>query len=98
MYTTIYEFAGDPTDLLPRYDAMTAEVGAGNLLLHLAGATDDGIVVVDTCPSLEIHEHFEANVLPVLLDKHGLPRPSRITSFPLHLGIAEGDAVRVPVG
>jgi len=60
MHASIWKFSGDPDALLERYDAMLAEIGAGNLRLHICLRAEDGIVLVDTCPSKEAYEAFVA--------------------------------------
>ena len=51
MHASISTFRGDPDDLLARYDAMAADIPEVNLSLHMCLRAEDGIVVVDTCPS-----------------------------------------------
>jgi hypothetical protein len=56
MHASLWRFAGDPDELLRRYDAMLADIPSENMRLHLCLRADDGIVLVDTCPSREVFE------------------------------------------
>jgi hypothetical protein len=88
MHASISTFRGDPDDLLARYDAMVADVPEASMRLHLCLRTDDGIVVVDTCPSREAFEaFFEGGPFRSLLDRHGLPVPV-VEDHPVHAAIA----------
>jgi hypothetical protein len=88
MHASISTFRGDPDELLARYDAMIADIPAANMRLHLCLRSDDGIVVVDTCPSREAYEAFFAGgPFRALLARHGLPEPA-ITGHPVHAAIA----------
>ena len=91
MHASIWRFAGDPDDLLARYDAMVAEIPPGNLMLHVCLRADDGIVLVDTCPSAEIFEAFVAGEgFRALRTRHGLPDPERLEDFPVHRAFVDG--------
>jgi len=87
MHASISTFRGDPDDLLARYDAALAELGAANIDLQLCLRTDDGIVVVDTCPSREAFEAFYRGPFRSMLARHGLPDPV-IEDHPVHVAIA----------
>jgi hypothetical protein len=92
MHASIWRFAGDPDDLLRRYDAMTAELPGMRLQLCLRGP--DGIVLVDTCPSREVFEAFASGeAFRTLRDRHGLPEPDRLEDFPVHAAIVDGHAI-----
>ena len=84
MHASIWRFAGDPDGLLRRYDAMVAEVPRENMRLHLCLRADDGIVVVDTCPSRDAFEAFSDGPFRALRERHGLPEPERLEDFPVH--------------
>jgi hypothetical protein len=91
MHASISRFQGDPDELLARYDAMLAEVPAANMRLHLCLRGDDGIVVIDTCPSRDVFESFFAADGPFrgLLARHGLPEPE-VTDLPVHVAMVDG--------
>ena len=73
-HASIWKFEGDPADLLPRYDAMLAEIPSANMRLHLCLRAEDGIVIVDTCPSREAFLEFtESETFRAMLARHGLP-------------------------
>lgn len=85
MHASISTFRGDPDGLLARYDAMLADIPPESMILHLCLRADDGIVVVDTCPSQESFEAFFAADGPFhsLLARHGLPQPE-VHDHPVH--------------
>jgi len=86
MHASIWKFTGDPDELLRRYDAMLAEIPAANMRLHLCLRAQDGIVLVDTCPSREAFEAFaNGEGFRALRAKHGLPDPASVEDFPVHV-------------
>jgi hypothetical protein len=90
MHASIWKFAGEPDDLTRRYDAMIAEIPAANMRLHLCLTTQDGIVLVDTCPSREAFEQFAASpAFRALRAKHGLPHPDTLEHFPVHAAFVD---------
>jgi hypothetical protein len=94
MHASIWKFKGDPDELLPRYDAMVASLPAAQMRLHLCLRAPDGIVVVDTCPSLEVFESFSQGPMRGLLAQHGLPEPEALTDFPVHVAFVDGEPRR----
>ena len=90
MHASIWTFEGDPDGLLERYEAMLSDVPTGAMRLHLCLRADDGIVVIDTCPSREAFEAFAAGPFPELRRRHGLPDPAQLDDHPLHAAFAEG--------
>jgi len=94
MHASIWRFAGDPDELLRGYDAMVAEIPAENMRLHLCLRAEDGIVLVDTCPSREAFEGFaHGEAFRELRRRHGLPEPERFEDFPVHAAFLEGRRV-----
>jgi hypothetical protein len=91
MHASVWRFAGDPEELVRRYDAMVAEIPRANLRLHLCLRAADGIVLVDTCPSREVFEAFSAgDEFRRLRECHGLPDPERLEDFPVHAAFVDG--------
>jgi hypothetical protein len=91
VHGSIWTFSGDPDDLLPRYEAMVAELPIEQIQLHVALRTDDGIVIVDTCPSEEDFRSFIAGEwFAELRARHGMPPLARIEDHPVHLAIVDG--------
>jgi hypothetical protein len=84
MHASIWRFAGDPDELLRRYDAMAAEIPPASMRLHLCLRADDGIAIVDTCPSKEAFESFSDGRFRALRERHGLPEPERLEDFQVH--------------
>ena len=58
MHASIWRFAGDPDELLARYDAMLAELPREQMRLHLCLRDRDGIMIVNTCPTAEAFHAF----------------------------------------
>jgi hypothetical protein len=96
MHASIWRFEGDPDDLLARYDAMVAEIPAASMRLQLCLRADDGIVLVDTCPTREVFEAFAGGeAFRAMRTRHGLPDPERLDDFPVHAAFVDGR--RAPV-
>ena len=93
VHASIWRFAGDPNDLLPRYDAMVAEFPS--MQLHLCLRAPDGIVLVDTCPSREVFVAFAGGeTLREARTRHGLPEPEQLEDFPVHVAFVDGREIR----
>ncbi|MDX6560824.1 MAG: hypothetical protein QOD65_638 [Gaiellales bacterium] len=91
MHASIWKLQGDPADLLDRYDALLAEMPTANMRLHLCLRASDGIVIVDTCPSRQVFQEFTSSeIFSGMLERHGLPFPSRLDDFPVHAAIVDG--------
>jgi hypothetical protein len=94
MHASIWKFSGDPDVLLERYDAMLAELGAGNLRLHVCLRAEDGILMLDTCPSKEAFEALAGgDAFRELRERHGLPEPAALDNYAVHLAYAGGSAL-----
>jgi hypothetical protein len=91
VHASIWKFAGDPDELVARYDAMVAEIPAANLTLHLCLRAEDGIILVDTCPSAEVFRAFVAgDAFAALRARHGLPEPESLDDHPVHRAFVDG--------
>jgi hypothetical protein len=91
MHASIWKIQGDPADLPDRYDALLAEMPTANMRLHLCLQAADGIVIVDTCPSRQAFQEFTGSeMFRGMLERHGLPYPSRFDDFPVHVAIIDG--------
>jgi len=91
VHASIWKFTGDPDELLGRYDAMVAEIPAENMRLHLCLRAEDGIVLVDTCPSEEVFDAFFAGAgFRSLRERHGLPEPTSLEDLPVHVAFVDG--------
>jgi hypothetical protein len=91
VHASIWKFSGDPDVLLPRYDALMAEVGVAGMQLHVCLRAGDGIVMIDACPSKEAFEALAGStVFRELCERNGLPAPDRIDDFPVHVAYAGG--------
>ena len=90
MHASITTYRGEPDDLIERYEAMLAGVPTAGFRVHLCLRADDGIVVVDTCPSREVFLAFAAGPLAELRRAHGLPDPASVQDYPVHAAFAEG--------
>ena len=95
MHASIWRFAGDPDELLVRYDAMLAEIPVANMRLHVCLRAPDGIVLIDTCPSRDAFEAFSAGPeFAALRERHGLPEPVQLDDFPVHAAFVDGSLRR----
>jgi hypothetical protein len=94
MHATITTFTGDPDELARRYDAMLADIPLDSVRLHLCLRSDDGLTVVDTCPTREDYERFYGSgAFKTLLERHGMPEPSSFADHPVHAAITDGTPV-----
>jgi hypothetical protein len=93
MHASIMRFRGNPDALLAAYDAMRAEIPESSFLLHTCLQADDGIILLDTCPSREAFEEFrDGEWFRDALARHGLPTPE-IRDHPVHVAYAGGGRV-----
>jgi hypothetical protein len=91
MHASIWSFTGDPDELLRAYDAMVTQIPPDVMKLHLCLQAADGIVIVDTCPSKEVHDAFAASEsFRELRKRAGLPEPLRRQDFPVHAAFVDG--------
>lgn len=93
MHASIWRFAGDPDDLLQRYDAMVAEFPTEIMRLHLCLRARDGIVIIDTCPDREAFVAFaNGEAFVAARRRHGMPDPVALDDFPVHAALIDGQA------
>jgi hypothetical protein len=90
VYASLWRFRGDPDELLRRYEALLTDIPAENMRLHLCLKADDGIIIVDTCPSRDGFEGFVAGTVRDLSGRHGLPEPERVEDFPVEAAFVDG--------
>jgi hypothetical protein len=90
MHASIWKFAGDPDDLLRKYEAIIAEIPISSMIIHLCLRAPDGIVVIDTCASEEIFQAFASGPFPALRANHGVPDPERLEDHPVHAAFVGG--------
>src|SRR5436189_5102241 len=83
MHASIWTFAGDPDELLRRYDAMLEEIPRARMRLHVCLGAPDGIVLVDTCPTKDVFESFaRGDDFRALRERHGCPSPANSRTSP----------------
>lgn len=88
MHASIWRFRGG--DVLPRYEAMIAEIPESSFLLHICLRDPDGLTILDTCPSRTAFEAFrDAGWFREALERHGLPVPA-MEDHPVHVAFARG--------
>ncbi len=76
MHIASYRFDGDPDDLQARYDKMLAGFPPGMILLNLCVRRDDGITIIDACPTVADFEAFSTGEeFAAALASVGLPTP-----------------------
>ena len=91
MHASIWRFRGDPDELMGSYEALLAEVPAESMRLHLCLRAEDGIVLVDTCPSKEAFDAFFADEgFRSMLKRAGLPDPVQVEDFPAEVAFVDG--------
>jgi hypothetical protein len=91
MHASIWKFSGDPDDLVRRYEAMLADIPAGNVELQLCLRAPDGILLVDTCPTREVFEAFAAGPqFAALRARHGMPDPDSVEGHPVAVAVVDG--------
>jgi hypothetical protein len=97
MYLGTYRFQGDPDELLAGYDRMMASFPQESLLVHLCVRGDDGITIIDTCPSEADFRAFSTSAeFRSALGAAGLPEPVVDAVGDVHL--ARTPAGPVPIG
>ena len=90
MYLGIYDFDGDPDELLAGYDRMMGSFPGSMIIFHACVVRDGGITIYDACPTQEAFERFSTGVtFEQALAAAGLPRPS-IEGRPLHAAFGPG--------
>jgi hypothetical protein len=76
MFIGSYEFSGDPEVLLAAYDRLMAAMPPDAIDLHVCVAGDDGITVLDACPSQEVFVAFSGSAeFAAAVQQAGLPTP-----------------------
>jgi hypothetical protein len=91
MQASIWKFAGNPDQLLRRYDAMIEEIPRTRMRLQLCLRAADGIVLVDTCPTREAFESFACgDDFRALRARHRFPEPEQLEDFPVHRAFVDG--------
>lgn len=94
MHASISHFPGDPDELQAHYEALLAEVATEHMDVHLCLRARDGLVIIDTCPSEEAFRAFHhGETFRALRARHGLPEPTSVEDFPVHVAIAGGVAL-----
>lgn len=84
MYLGVYEFDGEPAELLAAYDRMMSATANSTLAWHLCAVRPGGIVVYDTCPDEATFRRFSTG--PEFLGAvraAGLPEP-RVSGQAVH--------------
>ena len=83
MHCSVWRFRGDPDELERGYRAMMGKIPASNHVLHAAARTPDGLLIFDTCPSVEAyHAFFGSEQIRAVLAEHGLV-DGVVEDFPL---------------
>jgi hypothetical protein len=91
MHASIWKFTGDTEDLTRRYDALLDEMPTAEFTAHLCLRAPDGILIVDTCPTREAFQQFAtSDQFRSALRRHGLPDPSELHDYPVHVAFIDG--------
>lgn len=95
MFLGRYDFDGDPESLLPAYDRLMQQIPDENISFHICVTHEDGISIVDTCPSREVFDGFSTSPeLFSLMEDAGLPRPTAVPIGDVYVARAESDTFR----
>lgn len=91
MHASIWQFRGDPDALTSAYESMLAAIPAESMRLHLCLRTDDGLIMIDTCPSQEVFAAFaHGEAFRSLREACGLPEPESLEDHPVYAAFAGG--------
>jgi hypothetical protein len=72
MRCSVWRFTGDPDALERGYLALMEKVPATNRVFHAAARTPDGLLILDTCPSVEAHHaFFGSDEVRAMFAEHG---------------------------
>lgn len=94
MYLGSYTFTGDPAALTDGYDKLRAGFPPDAILFHAAVVVDNGLLVIDACPSKADFEAFSTSPeFAAALDAAGLPRPVVAQYGEVHATVARQDAL-----
>jgi hypothetical protein len=93
MFLGSYAFEGDPAELLPAYEQMTAQITAGDIGLHVCIVREHGLLILDSCPSRAAFDEFAASdAFAFAVRDAGLPHPRVV-----HLGEVHSAQLREEV-
>lgn len=91
MYLGVYEFEGEPEQLLAAYDRVMAGMPEQEVVFHACAVGEHGITIYDACPTKEDFERFSNSPdLRGAMAAAGLPEPTRVEGLPLHAVRARG--------
>jgi hypothetical protein len=76
MFLGRYDFAGDPDELLGAYRRMMGALPPESIYWHACVRTDEGISVLDACPTREVFREFStSDAFEQVRSAVGLPDP-----------------------
>jgi hypothetical protein len=76
LYLGAMHFDGNPGELLPGYHRMLEQFGIDTLDVHLCIVREDGLTVLDACPSKTDYEEFTtSDMFREAVAAAGLPAP-----------------------
>jgi hypothetical protein len=85
----VYEFDGNPAEVLPRVQAMLTEFASVMVQLVVL-VTEKSVIIYDVCPSKGAVQGFQSSpTLESALTRHRLPRP-RMSAYPVGFRAADG--------
>jgi hypothetical protein len=91
MHASIWKFTGDPDDLARRYDALIDEFPTNEFIAHLCLRGQDGLVVVDVCPTEEAFRTFSTGpAFRGARRRHGIPDPTELHDYPVDAAFVDG--------
>jgi hypothetical protein len=76
MFLSAYHFDGDPATLVAAHDQLATVYPPESYSLHVCIRTEQGMTVLDGCPSREVFEEFHRSQgFRAALASAGLPTP-----------------------
>jgi hypothetical protein len=76
LYLGAVHFDGDPGELLPGYHRLLERFGIDTLDVHLCVVREDGLTVLDACPTRAVYEEFTtSDMFREAVVAAGLPAP-----------------------
>ena len=77
VFLGVYEFAGDPKELLAAYDRMMSGMPSDDVIFHACVERSEGITIYDCCPSAEVFAAFSSSdAFRHAIASAGLPEPT----------------------
>lgn len=94
MFLGIYRFEGNPIQLRTAYERLLELIPHSNLLLHVCVPDENGLSLIDTCPSREGFLSFASSAeLANALKSAGLPNPRVMPMGEVYAAFVKGNRI-----